>query len=86
MNPIETDTAPPIINLHPIILKPSASSCNPITEAIHKHTVPKAMTIIPAVRNGLKSEFVSFGAITSLNPAVLMYRNRSGMPQYYLGC
>ena len=69
-NPMEIDIAPPIINLQPIILKPSPSSCNPITQAIHKHTIPKAMTIIPAVKNGLKIEFFSFSVIKYFNSSV----------------
>ena len=68
MNPMEIDIAPPIMNLQPIILKPSPSSCNPIAPAIHKHTIPKATIIIPAVKNGLKSEFLSFSDITCFNP------------------
>lgn len=67
MNPMEMDIAPPIMNLQPIILKPSPSSCNPIAPAIHKHTIPKATIIIPAVKNGLKSEFLSFSVIRYLN-------------------
>ena len=67
MNPMEIDIAPPIMNLQPIILKPSPSSCNPIAPAIHKHTIPKTTIIIPAVRNGLKSEFLSFSVIRYFN-------------------
>jgi hypothetical protein len=71
MNPIEMDIAPPITNLQPIILKPSPSSCNPIVPAIHIHIIPKAIIIIPAVKNGLKSEFLSFNAIVSFNACLL---------------
>ncbi len=65
------DIIPPIMNLQPIILKPSPSSCNPITLAIHKHTIPKATIIIPAVKNGLKSEFLSFSVIIHISTRVL---------------
>lgn len=68
MNPIEIDTAPPIINLHPIIRKPSPSSCKPIISAIQIHIPPKTMIIIPAVKNGLKSVFLLFNAIAN-NPS-----------------
>lgn len=64
---MDMDTAPPITNLQPIILKPSPSSCNPIAPAIHIHTIPKQIIIIPAVKNGLKSEFLSFNVIISFN-------------------
>ena len=61
------DIAPPIRNLQPIILKPSPSSCNPITPAIHIHIIPKEIIIIPAVKNGLKSGFLSFSVIIFFN-------------------
>ena len=67
MNPIEMDITPPITNLQPIILKPSPSSCNPIMPAIHTHIIPKEIIIIPAVKNGLISEFLSFNVIISFN-------------------
>lgn len=61
------DIAPPIMNLQPIILKPSPSSCNPTAPAIHKHTIPKETIIIPAVKNGLKSDLLSFSVIRYFN-------------------
>ena len=61
------DIAPPIMNLQPIILKPSPSSCNPIAPATHKHTIPKATIITPAVKNGLNSDFLSFSVIRYFN-------------------
>ena len=65
------DITPPMTNLQPIILKPSPSSCNPITPAIHIHIIPKAIIIIPAVKNGLKSELLSFSVISSFNARFL---------------
>ena len=61
------DIIPPIMNLQPIILKPSPSSCSPIAPAIHKHTTPNATIIIPAVKNALNNEFLSFNVIIYFN-------------------
>ena len=69
------DIIPPIMNLQPIILKPSPSSCNPITLAIHKHTMPKATIIIPAVKNGLKSDFLSFSVIIYISHALCQLKD-----------
>ncbi len=56
MKPRAIEIAPPIRNLRPIILNPSASSLMEMTVLpIQTQTTPKARSIMPAIKNGLNS-------------------------------